>query len=214
MDEIIVRVARAIASRRRLRILTRLARHGETTPTPLAATLGMPLNTLSAQLRLLASVGLIQGRKSGAQCYYALRSPYNEHTFSGSMSRWLNRLLSSDADTKNDRGLPEVRDRPSPGAEGLHATLFEAATAFTDLRRLQILRHLETRSEATVEDLVEQLSMSEYAASRHIRKLARRGLISVQKNATRQLILRPTSKYKTPVHQRMHEIVRATWREE
>ena len=215
MDEIILRVARALASRPRLRILTFLARQGETTPTTLADELGMPLNTVSRHLRALTTAGLITGRKSGPRCHYAATSPYGPKTLSGAITRWLHRLLATDA-AEDNRGLPEVRDYPVSGSDPdsqLHAAVFEAATAFTDLRRIQILRLLTTRGEATVSDLVTELSMSEDAVSRHTTKLRRRGYLEARRAGGRTLAFRLAWEAKSPIHQRLFEIVRDTWEE-
>jgi len=211
MDEIIIRLARAIASRPRLRILSHLAQHDELAPTALATELGIPLNAVSTCLRILSAVGLIRGRRSGARCYYAFTSPYREQALSGRMSRWMNHFLRK-APQKKNRGLLEVRDSTAAGATAsLHATFFEAATAFTDLRRLQILRYLETHAAATVEDLVNRLSMSPDAVSRHTVKLRRRGFLTVKKKEQGRLAFSLAREYKTPVHQVMHKIVAATW---
>jgi len=212
MDEIIIRLARAIASHRRLRILSCLAREGERAPTTLATDLGMPLSSLSTCLRMLASVGLIRGRRSGANCYYAFTSPYAERTLSGAMSRWLERLLREERNRHKNCGLLEVRNGPADdGQSSLHATIFDAATAFADLRRLQILRHVEAHDGTTVEDLVKELRMSPYAVSRHTAKLRRRGLLCVQKKAAGRGSYGIVREYKSQVHRRMYQIVRATW---
>lgn len=211
MDEIIVRLARAIASHPRLRILSHLAQHDELAPTALATELGMPLNAVSTCVRMLSAVGLIRGRRSGARCYYAFTSPYREQALSGRMSRWMNQLLRR-VRKKENRGLQEVRDAAGAGAQAsLHATIFEAATAFTDLRRLQILRYLETHAGATVEELVSKLSMSPDAISRHTAKLRRRGFLTVEKKERGCMAFRLAGEYKTPVHREMHKIVAATW---
>jgi DNA-binding transcriptional ArsR family regulator len=213
MDEIVVRLTRALASRPRLRVLSWLSLHGETAPTLLADRLKLSLNVLSSHLRTLSSVGLIQGRRSGAKCYYDFRSPYGEQTFSGGMSRWLKGLLKAVDGRKDNCELREVRNYPPCAQQpALHAVIFEAATAFTDLRRLQILRHLETSGRATVEELVVQLRMSAFAVSRQTAKLRRRGFLEARQKAGRQLVFRLAGNAKTPIHGRMLEIVRATWR--
>jgi len=113
---------------------------------------------------------------------------------SGRTSRWLRHLLRSgterpsrrterpsrrterprrEAEEQDNRGLLEVRDHPGAEAKAsLHATLFETATAFTDLRRLQILRYPETHAEATESDPVTKLSMSPDAVSRPMLSVA------------------------------------------
>ncbi|MBM3888277.1 MAG: helix-turn-helix transcriptional regulator [Verrucomicrobia bacterium] len=215
MIEIIVRLARAVASRPRLRLLSYLAQHGETAATPWAAALHLPLNTLSRHVSLLSSVGLIQGRRSGARCLYAFVSPYGEQTLSGSMSRWLCELLAKEDCVENHRGLPEVRDGSrKPQLNPLHAAIFEAATAFTDVRRLEILRYLESHANVTVEEVMNDLGMSAHAVGRHMAKLQRRGLVSVQRKDGRSGSFQMASTYKTPIHARMHGIIQATWRKE
>ena len=213
MDEIIVRLARATASHRRLRILSRLAQHDELAPTAMSAALGIPLCAVSSSLRILSSVGLIRGRRSGARCYYAFTSPYREEALSGGMSRCLKRLLSMGPKEQKNCGLLKVRDEPGAGAKpSLPATIFEAATAFTDLRRLQILRHLETHPGATVADLVGKLSMSPHAVSRHTAKLRRRGFLTVTAKKGGRMAFKLAGEYKTPVHREMHRIMAAAWR--
>lgn len=214
MDEIIVRVARVLASYPRLRILEQLARHGETQPTSLAERLHLPLNTISAHLRALTNAGLIQGRKSGSNCHYSLDSPYGDNTLSGRTSRWLAKALSGANNRKNHRGVPEVRNGSSAGVRPcLHETIFEIATAFTDLRRLQILRYLQTHGPATPNELADELSMSVHAVSRHTTKLRRRGLITSQSRDGRSLMYTLCVDLKTPIHEQMWEIVQATWLE-
>ncbi|MBI5397526.1 MAG: helix-turn-helix domain-containing protein [Verrucomicrobia bacterium] len=202
MDEIIIRLARAIASRPRLRILSCLAQHDETTPTALTQKLHLPLNALSGHLRLLMAVGLIRGRRSGARCHYAFRSAYGEQTLSGAMSRWLNRLLR----TSEGAQVGPSRNRPA-----LHTVVFEAATAFTDLRRLQILRHLDRHVEATAEECISQLGMSAPAVSRHMAKLSRRGFVVAEHKGRGVWAFRAASKPKSAVHGSMREIVRRAW---
>ncbi|MBC8875252.1 MAG: transcriptional regulator [Planctomycetes bacterium] len=212
MDEIIVRVARVLASYPRLRILEYLAQHGETQPTALAEKLHVPLNTISAHLRALTTAGLIQGRKSGPNCHYRLDSPYAGNTLSGKMSRWLLKVLGGPELREDHRGLPEVRDDPPPELRPqLHEAIFEIATAFTDLRRLQILRHLQTQGPATPNELASELSMSKDAVSRHTIKLRRRGLIAPRGRDGRSATYALCSDLKSPIHERMWEIVQATW---
>ncbi|MBM4045425.1 MAG: helix-turn-helix domain-containing protein [Planctomycetes bacterium] len=212
MDEIVIRLARAIASWPRLWILSYLAQHGEVTPTRLASKLRMPLNTLSAHLRILSSTGLILGRRSGGQCGYALISPYREQTLSGDMSRWLKGLLAEKATKEGHSGLLEVRNRSARAAHpSLHVTLFEAATGFTDLRRLQILRYLQSHPDVDRAHLVKELRMSPQAVGRHTAKLQRRGFITVQSKPDGRVCCRLASEYKTPVHRRMLQIVQKTW---
>jgi DNA-binding transcriptional ArsR family regulator len=210
MDEIIVRVARAIASEPRLRVLSRLAREPELTPTRLAAELRLPLNVLSLHLRTLATAGLISRRKSGTWCHYRAESPYDATTLSGKLAAWLRSVLKSARRSGENPGLHEVRD-DSVGPEArLHESIFEAATAFTDLRRLQILRYLTRQPSATTQEIVEALSLSSQACDRHMAKLNRRGFVQAR-NIGQQIVYELSFAAKTAVHERMFEIVRSSW---
>ncbi|MBM4086502.1 MAG: ArsR family transcriptional regulator [Planctomycetes bacterium] len=199
MDAIIVRITRTVASHPRLCILSYLRYHGETIPTVLAKKLGMPLPTLSAHVKLLSVAGLALSRKSGAKCYCSAASPYGSQTLSGQISEWLCTVLA------------KVRKGDKAQERSVHAVIFEAATAFTDLRRLQILRRLLTKGEATVDDLRNELSMSADAVSRHTSKLRRRGYITVRKAADGSLVFALAPTRKSAIHKRLFEIVRRAW---
>jgi len=213
MDEIIVRIARAVANRRRLHILSRLAREGEKTPTDLKQELNVPINVLSAHLTKLATAGLIQRRRSGASCYCTAKSPFGNQTLSGKMTTWIRGVLREPADVLDNCGLREVRNLSARDIDDrLVDIIFDAATAFTDLRRLQILRWLTVHEEATVESFRKELKMSEFAVSRHISKLKRRGYVIADVSGRRQ-DYRLASRFKTPVHGKMWQIVRKAWEE-
>jgi DNA-binding transcriptional ArsR family regulator len=210
MYEIIVRLSRAVASRPRLRILSYLAHHGETMPTVLQRDLRLPLNVVSHHLRTLSSVGLISSRRSAVRCYYDFSSPYPAHTLSGEMSRWLRGLLQK-ADNPTPGAAHDGRAWPSRPAEmELHSVIFEAATAFTDLRRLQVLEYLASHDQATGEELATQLKMSDYAVCRQTMKLRRRALLSTRRTGRSGLVFQLATRPKTPVHGRMLEIVRSS----
>jgi len=214
MNEIIVRLSRAIASRPRLRILSHLAQHDEAMPTQLQTELGLPLNALSQHLRVLSFVGLIRSRRSGVRCHYEFRSPYNEQTLSGRTSSLLKKLLEKRSGSR-DCELHEVRNDSSPATQKtMHEVVFDAATAFTDLRRLQILQYLQAHSQATAQELISQLKMSAYAVSRQTAKLRRRGFLSSERTGINQLVFRLSTQFKTPIHARMLEIVTAACRKQ
>ncbi len=214
MHEIIVRLCRAIASRPRLRILSRLAKHGEAIPTVLQHELRLPLNVVSHHLRTLASVGLISGRRSAARCYYEFRSRYPKNTLSGDMSAWLRDLLRSAPGATSG----EVKEAHSPSAPPsdakLHTVIFEAATAFTDLRRVQVLDYLGTHAQASGATLAAQLKMSEFAVSRQTTKLRRRGILLASREGMTGLVFQLAAHSKTPIHGRMLRIVRSALQKE
>src|SRR5687768_11040176 len=176
MDEIVVQAARAIASWPRLQILTRLAAHGEMVPTKLTSELRISLSLLSVHLTKLSSAGLVRRRRSGKWIYCVPGSRYPTRTFSGQLASWLSSLL-------RDEKSSVARARRSPVARALcpddvpevHRVIFDAATAFTHPRRIQILRQLERVKAAGVERLAAELRLSPSALSRHGEKLIRRG---------------------------------------
>ena len=211
MDEIVVRVARALACLPRLRILSYLSREGEAPPTHVAKELDMPLDMVSGHLRQLTSTGLIQRRRSGVWCYCAAESPYSEEALSGKLMSWLRQVLKSPTQSAKRYRLGQFRNSPSSAVEtGLHDIVFEAATAFTNVRRLQILRRLTRGDVVTVDTLMTELSMSDAAISRHTTKLIRRGYVEADA-AGRGLAYRLASQCKTAIHARLLEIVSETW---
>jgi ArsR family transcriptional regulator len=207
MDEIIVRLARAIASYPRLRILALLTSRKEETPSTLAEELELPLNVLSMHLRALVIAGLLVRRKSGAWTYYRAGSPYDATTVSGRLAACL-KLLQQAAE--EHPGLREVRDVPGRPVPVVHRTIFEAATAFTDLRRLQLLRYLDQRQEAPASELEAKLSMSPQALNRHMAKLVRRGYVRTQRRH-HAIVYSPAPVAKTTAHGWLLDIVRASW---
>ena len=215
MDETIVRAARTLASLPRLCILSHLARNEEHNPTALARQLKMRLNVVCTHLRVLSTAGLIQRRKSGTWCFYRAESPYSMQAFSGKLTDWIRHLLTSRLGGGENRGPREVRDsRLGREDTELHALLFECATAFTDLRRIQMLRYLSRRGTATVSALMTELSMSRDAVSRHTQKLVRRGYLTSQRGTGRCLTYQLAPSFRTPVHAQMLAIVCSTWEEQ
>jgi DNA-binding transcriptional ArsR family regulator len=215
VDEITVRVARAIASLVRLRLLSCLACDRELNPNRLAERLRIPASVVSAHLRTLLAAGLVRRRRSGAWSHYKADSPYGENTISGRLIAWLVSTLRTPEHQPEDSGPGKLRDDPCPGGSDTDSAvlkaIFDAATAFTDLRRLQILRHLARHGAATTRELVAELSMSDQAASRHIAKLRRRGYVRTRQPSPRHFTYELSAASKTPVHAEMFDIVRSVW---
>ena len=224
MDEIIVRVARALACLTRLKILSCLARKKEVMPSVLARDLGIGLDAVCMHLRRLSDAGLILRRRSGARCYCLAESAYGEGTLSGKMSQWIRGLLGDPVRTRRNYGVDQLRNSSSDraagsaqveasrGAEGMvHGLVFEAMTAFTNLRRLQIVRRLAAGKPVSVEALMAELHMSDAAVSRHMNKLLRRGYIRAA-SEDRRLVYRLSSEHKTGVHKELYEMVASSLR--
>ena len=212
MLEIIVRVLRAVACRSRLRILALVAREPEIAPTELVARLGMPMNVLSTHLRRLSQVGLIVRRRSGPRNYCIARSPYGDETLSGKVTAWLTGLLRDPVialKACGERGLAGLSQ--SKPEELISSVIFDAATAFTDVRRLQIMRRLYSNGETTTAALTQELSMSDRALGRHVAKLARRGYILSARGEGRLLVHSPATSARTPAHASLLAIVRSEW---
>ena len=212
MDDIIVRVMRTVACVPRLRILSHLTRGGEEAPTALAEELDMPLDLLCTHLRRLSMAGLILRRPSGVWCYYRAESPYSDQAFSGKIASWLRRAQSNPARTMKKVAPEDVRGLSADELEAqLHETIFDAATAFTHARRLQILRRLAGAEKgADAPTLMEELHMSKPAVSRHMDKLTRRGYACAQR-AGRRLVYGLASAFRTRLHEELLGIVRNEW---
>jgi len=212
MDHIIVHVTRVVACFPRLRILSALAPAGEITPSDLARQLDTGIDSVCVHLKHLSSAGLIQRRHSGIWCYGVASSPYADQTFSGKVARWLYSILKDPVQTLNDFEVDQLRNLSATQAQTqLHAFVFEAATAFGNLRRLKILRYLAAHGPATADDLSKKLSMSLPAVWRHVDKLTRRGYVEAE-SVGGSSRYRLTSKAKTPVHQKLLEFVTAEWK--
>ena len=213
MDEIIVRLARTLACKARLRLLACLVSDGEKPPTALARKMRMTPSALSAHLAKLTTAGLIQRRRSGAWSYCIASSPYGPSTLSGKTANWIGQLFSSSAKATKDCGLHEVRNSSSAAEDGkLRELIFESATAFTDLRRLQILRRLLRAGTASGPSLCRDLKMSQFALRRHCDKLLRRGYLTHL--AEPEPCYRLADTFKTPIHAQLWQIVRENLRTE
>jgi DNA-binding transcriptional ArsR family regulator len=210
MDEIIMQVARALACRTRLRLLSRLARGQELAPTVLAAELRLKNGLVSAHIRRLVAAGLIRQRRSGVWAYCQSCSAYGPQTFSGQVSAWIFDLLRSPQRILDRCGVIQLCNGQNP-EEQVHTLVFETATAFANVRRLQLLRRLTTERVVTPEALSCQLKMSESAVSRHMNKLRRRGYVTGnQTKRTMTYGLKPT--LKTPLDEQFFAMVKKEWR--
>ena len=208
MDELIVRVLRTVACTTRLRILARLMLADEVAPSQLARDLRLRPDVLSVHLARLASAGLIQRRRSGAKHYCSARSPYDDSMLSGQVVAWLRDALATSAQEPPTATSAQTRTaRPSLDA---HRAVFDAATAFTHPRRIQILRRLAKGKPPDVATLMRELRMSDTAVSRHTDKLIRRGYVSPLSPA-RGITYQLVREGNTPIHGRLLAIVSRHW---
>ena len=210
MDEITVAVARAVACPTRLMILSQLSHVEELAPTRLARELRMSMALVCTHLRRLAFTGLLTRRRSGTWCYCRPASAYGPRTLTGGLASWLYATLSDPGGSLEKAGCqPQGAAAKGGEEEVLHGLIFEAATAFTHPRRLQLLRRLRS-GPADVATLTSELSMSGSALSRHADKLLRRGYIEVEHHA-RLATYRTAAKPKTPIHARWLELAAQSW---
>ena len=211
MDEIVVRVARAIACAARLDILSHLADVGETIPSDMARELSLAENVISTHLRVLTTTGLITRRRSGAKCYCQFDSPYEPQTLSGQIVSWLKPVLGHPRRALKNCRLREVRNSSDSEARArLHEVVFDAFTAFTNVRRIQILRRLFRGDAVTVEAMTRELGMSDAAVSRHTSKLVRRGFVARERLGS-NAVFRLAAKHGSPIHSKAFDIVKSQW---
>jgi len=140
-------------------------------------------------------------------------SPYGENTLSGRITAWLRGILAAPKQALRSCGVRGLRGlRPADVEAELHNIVFGASTAFTNVRRLQTLRRLTRGDTVAVPTLTRELSMSGSAVSRHTDKLIRRGYVEIAR-VKGCAGYRLASKFKTPIHAEMFEIVRSQWEE-
>ncbi len=201
MDDLIVRISRTIACYSRLRLLTCLIQQGEQAPSQLSARLHLSQPAVAAHLQRLTAVGLITRRRSGGWSFCDAQSPYPANTLSGQCMTWLRHHLAS---------AGPIRRQASSPPDLCHARIFDAATAFTDVRRLQILRYLLHRPSADLAELSAKLSMSGQATARQTDKLCRRGFLEIT-NLTDRRCYRIASRFKTSAHAELWSAIRKVW---
>jgi len=206
-----MQVARSLACRARLKILSCLAADKDVSPTDLSRRLHMPLPVVCAHLRRLSASGLIQRRLSGAWCYAVARSPYSQQAFSGRVASWLFSILEQPRQhVPREDSAGRAPGQAADAETRLHAIVFNAATAFTNMRRLQILHCIAGGGTVESEELAAKLKMSSAALSRHTSKLVRRGYVeAVRKGYFLRYSLARTNQ--TPIHTRFWMLVRAEW---
>lgn len=181
MLETIAGVCRAVASEPRLLVLYHVAVCGELPSGQIAERAKLARNCTSVHLGHLASLGFLVRRRSGARVAYRLAGgsgsglapPVGLLARAFSNPRW---AVQGWREGEALHICREVAARVTPTVARAMDVVFDAATAFTNARRLQILRHaieLGSCDEATVP----RLHMSLLAWHRHVDKLRRRGYI-------------------------------------
>jgi DNA-binding transcriptional ArsR family regulator len=183
MIETVAATCRTLACDVRLAVLYHL-RHGtESSAGEIAARVGLPLDWLSSHLAQLTTARFLHRRRSGAHVFYAF-PPSLSSSLRFDPLPPLHRALDDPAWAAAGWQENKVVHLTSPVVAPLERTVqrsldivFDAATAFGNVRRLQIVRLLMQGGAWTSEAIVERLSMSPAACCRHMSKLLRRGCV-------------------------------------
>ena len=210
MLEKLANVCRALASESKLLIVHILSRKTELPATDIARETDMTKPMVSNHLKQLVALGLASPRRSGAHVFYSLgvHQP-SQQTFDPLP---LVRLALNDAKwaskgwetTELVHLSSETATQLSPVTAHVLDIVFDAATAFGNVRRLQILRLLGSSGARTATEIRQELSMSASAVDRHLEKLWRRGYVRQEGGVWR---LRKDAK--TPFHAKLWALVRS-----
>jgi len=203
MLEAIVASCRAIASEPNLLILYHLSQEPELSAGVIAQRAAMLPSVASTHLGCLASRDLIRCRRSGARAYYRIASSAEGAQWPTPAPLMCRAFGDPDWATRGwDEGdtvhVQRLADAVAEGILVVCDVIFDAATAFANVRRLQIIRYVAKHGPCTNETLRNQLRMSSRACWRHIDKLARRGYVAAAAGGW-QLVRRG----RTPLHREL-----------
>jgi len=184
----------------KLTVLYQLSRVRELPATELARRVMVAPDWLSNHLTRLTSVGLVRRRRSGAYIFYRLAGDDEGSGFAPASlvrrallnARWATRGW----DEKEVVHL-SARTMATVGRSVLRVfdVIFDAATAFGNVRRLQILRLLMQRGACSASSVVHELKISPAACCRHLDKLVRRGYVSRRGREAWALSKEPRSRF-------------------
>jgi DNA-binding transcriptional ArsR family regulator len=150
------RTCRALANRKRLRLLRHVMSVPDISVSVAAQTLGMPLPVTSQYLRILNARGLLQAKRQRRQVLYK---------------------------AAHDPSLPEVRVLLEALRRAFRARAnplekaFQALTAFTHPRRIILVQAVAAGADS-LRTIRAKTGISSNAALRHLRKLRQRGYVS------------------------------------
>ncbi|MBM4049459.1 MAG: helix-turn-helix domain-containing protein, partial [Planctomycetes bacterium] len=212
--DFIVSFCRILANPFRLRLLREVHDDPEIIVSDLAKRVGALDFVVSAHVRAMAKMGLLDLTPSGRYVHVQLRSP---KTLSSSLVGGVVDLLGKTFGSEK-AGNPtpcKVWDwLADPDAErtgdwnAVFKRIAYCLTAYTHLRRLLILRYLAQQPRADEETIRDKIGMSPSAVSRQLLKLRRRGLVECVRGEGAQqwqLAPRPTVRFQ----QELHRIVMA-----
>ena len=210
MLEAICSTCRVVAGEARLLILHALAADEELAGKEIAGRVGLTPPGASKHLARLVGAGLVWRRRSGAYVYYGIATKGTEAL--GATVAGLIRRACRDpgwATTRwADRGLVHLSDRVVSQLGQARAraldVAFDAATAFDNVRRLQMVRLLLAEGACQLGEVGTRLRMSLWACERHMDKLDRRGV--VQRVGPDMWAL--ATRWSTPFHRALCRVVR------
>jgi len=151
------RTCRALANLNRLRCLRIVLEQPAVTVGEIAERLSLSVCYASQVLRALQARGLLAARRE---------------------SRWVRDVAHPDPLVVGSSLLLTALNRALLKECRSDASLIRTLTAFTHVRRLEILRLLQVRSPLGAEDIQAHTRISSPALSRHLKKLSQRGMVS------------------------------------
>ena len=201
MLESIAARSRALACEPKLVILHHLTSEGELGAGEMALRVGIHPGLASKHLAGLDEVGLVQRRRSGARVYYRVVGR-DDAPGSTSTAQLVWRAFSGPewATTgwrvQDFAHLSEVTIGKLPPQVARAAdVVFDAATAFGNVRRLQVLRLLNDRGRCDAATMIAELHMSPPAQARHMDKLLRRGYVTKVGRGVWDLVRKYSSRF-------------------
>lgn len=209
MLERIANICRALASDSRLLVLHQVHGEGELPASKVAERVQIPRHLASMHFKQLAAAGLVSPRRSGPYVIYRL-TPRQVPAPRFDLMPLLRRAFGDPAwcsrgwDATEILHLsPVVTDTVDAEVTRALDVVFDAVTAFSNVRRLQILRLLQRRGVCNAAEIKAELSMSSSAASRHLDKLTRRGYVCGRGRGAWEV----SPGDKTPFHGKLGEVV-------
>jgi DNA-binding transcriptional ArsR family regulator len=164
------RTCRVLANPVRLRMLQAVLTQPGAYVSAVAKSCRVPLNTASTGLRALQARGLITARRVGPYVFYAPQT---------------------DADVRHaDAVLTAISAALRRGDPIIG--VMKVVTAFTHVRRITLVRTLDTKSGLLSGTLSQRCGISQPALRRHLAKLARRGMVASNKRHLWQVTVPPT----------------------
>lgn len=181
--EHVLAIARALACQARLNILRVLVMEGELPASRIADACHMTRPVASKHLRALAAPNILVPRRSGPRILYdysqAPRVSLGTRVNGAVIRAFEDPRWALRGRAEKRIGHVAIEQLPPIPKRTLHTmdVIFDAASAFANIRRLQILQRLIAGEGLTLVDIQRQLHMSNAAATRHVQKLRRRGYV-------------------------------------